>query len=68
MEYLRHEGCALQVLLLNGADVDDDECGFLADAVMMNTSIISLSLTNNMIGLVVAVAEAITHCVDLYSV
>ena len=33
-----------------GADIDDDECGNLAHALMFNRSITSIALTNNMIG------------------
>lgn len=33
-----------------GADVDDNECANLAQAIADNRSITSLSLTNNMIG------------------
>ena len=33
-----------------GADIDDDECANIATALLSNKSVISLSLTNNMIG------------------
>ena len=35
---------------MNGADIDDDECDFIASAVLLNTSITSFSMTNNLIG------------------
>jgi hypothetical protein len=50
MAYLRNSRCRLKTLVLNGADVDDSECGNLAKAIQDNFSITSLSLTNNMIG------------------
>lgn len=50
MDYLRNARCRLKTLVLNGADVDDSECGNLARAIQDNFSITTLSLTNNMIG------------------
>jgi Leucine-rich repeat (LRR) protein len=50
MEYLRNRKCKLRVLVLNGADVDDDECANLMDAIGDNRSIDTLSLSNNLIG------------------
>ena len=50
VDYLAHDECILKVLVLNGADIDDDECGHLATAIMSNVSITSISITNNLIG------------------
>ena len=50
MSYLRDEACRLQILVLDGADVDDVECTHIAEALTMNQSLLSLSLKNNKIG------------------
>lgn len=50
MDYLRNEACRLQILILDGADVDDIECTHIAEALTMNTTLLSLSLKNNKIG------------------
>jgi len=51
---LRHslatEGCTLQRLWLDRADVDDAECGELCAALCHNDSLVELSLADNMIG------------------
>mmetsp|Transcript_15285 Transcript_15285/g.25407 ORF Transcript_15285/g.25407 Transcript_15285/m.25407 type:complete len:1484 (+) Transcript_15285:120-4571(+) len=50
MDYLRNKNCKLKCLWLDAADVDDSECGNLAQAIMENKSIEMLSLRNNLIG------------------
>ena len=50
MAYLRSSECKLQTLYLNGADVDDGECGNLMDAISENRTITKLGLSNNLIG------------------
>lgn len=50
MQYLRDPACQLRTLLLNGADVDDNECGNLAAAISENKSIRTLGLAKNLIG------------------
>lgn len=50
INYLISPICRLKVLVLNGADVDDDESCNLFDAIAANKSINSLSVTNNLIG------------------
>lgn len=50
MTYLRNDSCRLQILVLDGADVDDVECTHIAEALMDNDSVLSLSLKNNKIG------------------
>jgi hypothetical protein len=49
-EFLMKADCRLQTLILDGADVDDQECGALATAVAKNTSLETLSLAKNLIG------------------
>lgn len=50
MDYLRDESCQLRTLLLNGADVDDNECGNLCRAIAHNRSLRTLGLAKNLIG------------------
>jgi Ran GTPase-activating protein (RanGAP) involved in mRNA processing and transport len=50
MDYLRSESCKLRSLILNGADVDDQECVNLASAISQNKSLKTLSLSRNLIG------------------
>ena len=50
MAYLSSSRCKLRVLILNGADVDDNECGNLMEALTCNRSVESLSLSRNLIG------------------
>jgi Ca2+-binding EF-hand superfamily protein/Ran GTPase-activating protein (RanGAP) involved in mRNA processing and transport len=50
MDYLRDPRCQLQILVLDGADVDDVECTHIADALIVNETLLSLSLKNNKIG------------------
>lgn len=50
MTYLKDERCQLRTLLLNGADVDDDECGNLCAAMAHNRSVRTLGLAKNLIG------------------
>jgi Ran GTPase-activating protein (RanGAP) involved in mRNA processing and transport len=46
----RDPDCRLQILKLDGSDVDDVECAFLAEALNENKTVLSLSLSNNKIG------------------
>lgn len=50
MSYLADEGCKLQTLMLNGADVDDSECVNLAQSLSQNKSLMTLGLSRNLIG------------------
>ena len=50
MDYLQDRKCKLKKLYLDAADVDDNECGNLANSILENRSIDTLSLRNNMIG------------------
>lgn len=50
MDYLRSSSCKLRSLILNGADVDDQECVNLASAISQNKSLKTLSLSRNLIG------------------
>jgi hypothetical protein len=50
MAYLRNRQCKLRILTLNEADIDDDECVNLMDAIGDNRSIDTLSISNNLIG------------------
>lgn len=50
MDFLKSDDCKVFTLLLNGADVDDNECKDLADAISLNKSITTLSLSRNLIG------------------
>ncbi|CAM9461228.1 unnamed protein product [Pylaiella littoralis] len=49
-EYLASISCALQSLSLSNADVDDDECNSLMEALAGNVSVKALDLSHNMIG------------------
>eukprot|EP01040_Poterioochromonas_malhamensis_P006668 gene6668-7183_t len=48
--YLIQSDCILKTLILNGADIDDNECCSLALAISKNHSVKTLSLANNLIG------------------
>lgn len=50
MHYLKSYDCQLKTLLLNGADVDDNESINLFEAISVNKSVITLGLSKNMIG------------------
>ena len=50
IEYLQSSECTLISLLLNGADVDDDEAGNLMEAFASNKSVTTLGLAHNKIG------------------
>jgi hypothetical protein len=50
MAYLEGPHCSLHTLLLNGADVDDGECGNLMNAITNNSTIETLGLNRNLIG------------------
>lgn len=50
MNYIRDPTCTLKALILNGADVDDYEVGNLCDAMIENTSILTLGLSRNLLG------------------
>lgn len=50
MDFLKSEDCKLFTLLLNGADIDDNECKNIADAMSLNKSIKTLGLSKNLIG------------------
>ena len=50
IEYLQGGDCVLTTLLLNGADVDDDEAGNLMVAFASNKSVTTLGLAHNKIG------------------
>lgn len=50
MDYIIHPRCKLNALILNGADVDDNECGNLAKAISLNKTIQILGLAHNLIG------------------
>ncbi len=50
MDYLRSSSCKLRSLILNGADVDDQECVNIASAIAQNKSLKTLSLSRNLIG------------------
>ena len=50
IEYLQSDECTLISLLLNGADVDDDEAGNLMEAFASNKSVTTLGLAHNKIG------------------
>jgi Ran GTPase-activating protein (RanGAP) involved in mRNA processing and transport len=50
MDFLKSPDCQLYTLLLNGADVDDQECRNLAEAISLNKSIKTLGLSKNLIG------------------
>lgn len=50
MDYLRDENCKLRTLILNGADVDDEECVNICLAISHNKSLRTLSLSKNLIG------------------
>jgi hypothetical protein len=50
MDFLKSEDCKLFTLLLNGADVDDQECRNIAEAMSLNKSIKTLGLSKNLIG------------------
>ena len=45
----RHD-CKVQTLELEAADVDDDECRALVNALETNNSVTSLNLSHNLIG------------------
>ena len=49
-DFLRSDDCKLFTLLLNGADVDDQECRNIAEAMSFNKSIKTLGLSRNLIG------------------
>eukprot|EP01038_Epipyxis_sp_PR26KG_P006849 gene6849-9376_t len=49
-DFLQQDYCILRTLLLNGADIDDDECNQLARAISNNKSIKTLGLAKNLIG------------------
>jgi Ran GTPase-activating protein (RanGAP) involved in mRNA processing and transport len=49
-EFLIRNDCILKTLILNGADVDDNECKNIALAVTKNKSLRTLSLAKNLIG------------------
>ncbi|CAM9538768.1 unnamed protein product, partial [Chrysoparadoxa australica] len=49
-EYVASPGCALKKLCLSQADVDDDECHEMMDALVTNSSITSLDISHNQIG------------------
>jgi hypothetical protein len=49
-DFLRDPHCQLITLHLNGADVDDEECKNLAEAISYNKSIRTLGLRKNLIG------------------
>lgn len=49
-DFLSSPDCKLHTLLLNGADVDDFECGHLCEALIENKSIHTLGLNTNKIG------------------
>jgi hypothetical protein len=49
-DFLSSSDCKLHTLLLNGADVDDFECGHLCQALIENKSIHTLGLNTNKIG------------------
>ena len=50
IEYLQSNECTLISLILNGADVDDDEAGNLMVAFASNKSVTTLGLAHNKIG------------------
>ena len=50
IDFLQREDCVLSTLLLNGADVDDDEAGNLMEAFASNKSVTTLGLAHNKIG------------------
>ncbi|CAM9700959.1 unnamed protein product, partial [Ectocarpus sp. 12 AP-2014] len=49
-EYVASTRCKLQRLSLSNADVDDDECNSLMEALAGNVSVKALDLSHNMIG------------------
>ncbi|CAM9219645.1 unnamed protein product [Ectocarpus fasciculatus] len=49
-EYVASARCKLQRLSLSNADVDDDECNSLMEALAGNVSVKALDLSHNMIG------------------
>jgi Ran GTPase-activating protein (RanGAP) involved in mRNA processing and transport len=49
-DYLVSPNCTLQRLILNGADVDDFECGRFVEAINQNRSLQELHLSRNLIG------------------
>lgn len=49
-DYLISEDCKLRTLVLNGADVDDQECVHIASAISKNKSLHTLALSKNLIG------------------
>eukprot|EP00752_Nemacystus_decipiens_P005020 g4560.t1 len=48
--YLAHPSCSLQTLSLRSADVDDNECCFLMEAISRNQSLTKLDVSENKIG------------------
>lgn len=43
--YLAHPSCSLQTLSLRSADVDDNECCFLMEAISRNQSLTKLDVS-----------------------
>lgn len=48
--YLAHPSCSLQTLSLRSADVDDDECCFLMEAISRNQSLTKLDVSGELVG------------------
>lgn len=45
--YLAHPSCSLQTLSLRSADVDDNECCYLMEAISRNQSLTRLDISGN---------------------